>query len=188
MNKKLEKYLDTVDKCLKPLPASERVDIVKEVKSSIMEMEQEGMDPEQILERLGSPKALAKAYLSDLLTKGVGGGWKRFLIICAFYSLTGFSGLFVIPVLGICAPVFLACGAVCPILGIVKLVDGLFHLNIPGVQYIQIVWGSDAFGPVGVFVASILIGVLLFLLGWGCWKLLLLYLKGVGSTKHRLEV
>ena len=26
MNKKLEKYLDTVDKCLKPLPASERVE------------------------------------------------------------------------------------------------------------------------------------------------------------------
>ena len=35
MNAALEKYLNTVDKCLKPLPASERVDIVKEIKSSI---------------------------------------------------------------------------------------------------------------------------------------------------------
>ena len=39
MNATLEKYLDTVDKCLKPLPTSERVDIVKEIKSSILEME-----------------------------------------------------------------------------------------------------------------------------------------------------
>ena len=30
MNTTFEKYLDTIDKCLKPLPTSERVDIVKE--------------------------------------------------------------------------------------------------------------------------------------------------------------
>ena len=29
MNTTFEKYLDTIDKCLKPLPTSERVDIVK---------------------------------------------------------------------------------------------------------------------------------------------------------------
>ena len=37
MNTTFEKYLDTVDKCLKPLPTSERVDIVKEIKGSILE-------------------------------------------------------------------------------------------------------------------------------------------------------
>lgn len=39
MDAKLEKYLDTVDKHLKPLPVSERVDIVKEVKASMQEMQ-----------------------------------------------------------------------------------------------------------------------------------------------------
>ena len=39
MNAIFEKYLDTVDKCLKPLPTSERVDIVKEIKGSLLEME-----------------------------------------------------------------------------------------------------------------------------------------------------
>ena len=29
MNTTFEKYLDTIDKCLKPLPTSERVDIVR---------------------------------------------------------------------------------------------------------------------------------------------------------------
>ena len=49
MNAALEKYLNTVDKCLKPLPASERVDIVKEIKSSILEMESDNLTTEQIL-------------------------------------------------------------------------------------------------------------------------------------------
>lgn len=48
MNATLEKYLDTVDKCLKPLPTSERVDIVKEIKSSILEMEGDNLTTEQI--------------------------------------------------------------------------------------------------------------------------------------------
>lgn len=69
MNAALEKYLSTVDKCLKPLSTSERVDIVKEIKSSVLEMESEHLSTEQIMERLGKPKELARAYLGDLLTK-----------------------------------------------------------------------------------------------------------------------
>ena len=67
MNATLEKYLDTVDKCLKPLPTSERVDIVKEIKSSILEMEIDNLTTEQIFDRLGKPTDLAQAYLGDLL-------------------------------------------------------------------------------------------------------------------------
>ena len=79
MNATLEKYLDTVDKCLKPLPTSERVDIVKEIKSSILEMESDNLTAEQILDRLGKPKDLAKAYLGVLLSNGSGFCWYRFL-------------------------------------------------------------------------------------------------------------
>lgn len=127
MNTAFEKYLNTVDKCLKPLPASERVDIVKEIKSSILEMERENLSTEQILERLGKPKELARAYLGDLISKEKGFSWKRILLICAFYSVVGFSGLVVIPCLGIIAPVFLVCGAVTPLLGAVKLTDFLLQ-------------------------------------------------------------
>lgn len=49
MNATFEKYLDKVDKCLKPLPTSERVDIVKEIKGSILEMDSENISSEQIL-------------------------------------------------------------------------------------------------------------------------------------------
>ena len=136
MNATFEKYLNTIDNCLKPLPVSERIDIVKEIKGSILEMEGEKLTTEQILDRLGKPKDLARAYLGDLLSKESKFSWNRFLIVCAFYSLVGFSGLFVIPCLAIVAPTFIVCGIVTPVLGIVKLVDYLLHLNIPFVEYI----------------------------------------------------
>ena len=71
MDKILEKYLDTVDRHLRPLPASERVDIVKEIKGSMMEMQSEGISAENIAQKLGDPRELAKAYLGDLLSNGM---------------------------------------------------------------------------------------------------------------------
>ena len=58
MDKILEKYLDTVDRHLRPLPASERVDIVKEIKGSMMEMQSEGISAENIAQKLGDPREL----------------------------------------------------------------------------------------------------------------------------------
>lgn len=188
MNATFEKYLDTVDKCLKPLPTSERVDIVKEIKGSILEMEREKLSTEQILNRLGKPKDLAKAYLGDLLSKESGFSWNRFLTVCAFYSLVGFSGLFVIPVLVIVAPVFIACGVITPILGAVKLVDYLLNLNIPYVEYIGFQFGSTILSPVPAFLLSIITGVILFLIGKGSWKLLVFYCKQVSKTKTNLSI
>ena len=129
MNATLEKYLDTVDKCLRPLPTSERVDIVKEIKSSILEMESDNLTAEQILDRLGKPKDLAKAYLGDLLSKGSGFSWNRFLTVCAFYSIVGFSGMFVIPCLAIMAPVFIVCGIASPLLMAVKMIDYILSFH-----------------------------------------------------------
>lgn len=130
MNAIFEKYLDTVDKCLKPLPTSERVDIVKEIKGSILEMESDNLSTEQILDRLGKPKDLAKAYLGDLLSKESGFSWNRFLTVCAFYSIVGFSGMIVIPCLAIIAPVFMVCGIASPISTGNKN-DGLYFSSWP---------------------------------------------------------
>ena len=110
MEKILNDYLEKIEKYLKPLPLSERVDIVKEIKSEILELQANGKTAEEIIERLGNPKELAKAYLGDLIAKSNSFNWNRVLAICAYYSLASLSGLFVIPVLAICAPVFIVCG------------------------------------------------------------------------------
>ena len=61
MEKILNDYLEKVEKYLKPLPVSERVDIVKEIKSEILELQGNGKAAGEIIERLGNPKELAKA-------------------------------------------------------------------------------------------------------------------------------
>lgn len=184
MEKQLNSYLEQVEKYLKPLPVSERVDIVQEIKSEMQELQAAGQTPEQILARLGEPKELARAYLGDLIAQSGGLSASRVLALCAFYSVTGLSGLFVIPVLGICAPVFLLCGIVTPLLGAVKAVDVALGLHIPYVQYIGI---AGVQNPVLVFMLCILAGIALFALGYGCWKLLVGYVKSVSRVKRTLD-
>ena len=184
MEKQLNSYLEQVEKYLKPLPVSERVDIVQEIKSEMQELQAAGHTPEQILARLGEPKELARAYLGDLIAQSGGLSASRVLALCAFYSVTGLSGLFVIPVLGICASAFLLCGVVTPLLGAVKAVDVALGLHIPYVQYIGI---AGVQNPVLVFVLCTLAGIALFALGYGCWKLLVGYVKSVSRVKRTLN-
>lgn len=189
MNAKLEKYLDAIDKHLRPLPTSERIDIVKEIKGSMIEMENENLSEEQILERLGKPEDLARAYLGDLLANGTGFSWNRFLTVCAFYSIVGFSGMFIIPSLAIIAPTFIVCGILAPVLGAIKMINYVLNLGLPYVENIGIVLtGIVELNPVVEFFASVIIGALIYFAGRGAWKLLLAYCKKIGSTKRNLSV
>lgn len=185
MEKILNSYLEKIDRYLKPLPVSERVDIVKEIKSEILELQRNGKSTEEIMERLGNPKELAKAYLGDLIAKDTSFSWNRVLAICAYYSLASLSGLVIIPTLAICAPTFIFCGAITPIMGAAKLIDFLLNLGIPYVQYIGV---SGINNPILVFIICIITGIVLCLIGIGCWKLLVLYVKSMGKVKNKLSI
>lgn len=183
----LSSYLDKTDRYLKPMPDSERSDIIQEIKSEISELQMtENLSSEQIITRLGDPKELASAYLGDAISKGSGFSFGRFLTVIAFYSVVGFSGLFVIPVLGIIAPTFMVCGIICPLAGIFKAVVELLNLNIPFADHIGFVYGSLQAGPIMTFFLSILTGIFLFAAGYGAWKLLVLYIKAVSRTHRKL--
>lgn len=189
MDADLEKYLSTIDKYLRPLPTSERVDIVKEIKASVLEMKNEHIPTERILERLGEPKDLTIAYLGDLISTGAGFSLNRILTMIAFYSVVGFSGLFVIPTLVIVAPTFIVCAVFMPMIGAVKLADHLAGMNLPYIQDIGIVLPSVIkLNSFVEFFLSILIGVILYILGHGSWKLLLYYVKKISRTKRRLSI
>ena len=178
MDKILNDYLEKIERHLKPLPVSERIDIVKEIQSQILELQNNGKTAEEIVERLGNPKELAKAYLGDMISKDKTFHWNRILAICAYYSLASFSGLIIIPTLAICAPVFIFTGILTPILGAV-------NLNIPYAQNIVI---ASIDNPFIAFAASAVVGAVLYLIGRGCWKLLVSYIKAVSSAKHRLSL
>lgn len=185
MDARLNEYLEQIEKNLKPLPVAERVDIVQEIKSEMQELQGTGQTPEQIIHRLGDPRELARAYLGDMITKDARFSWGRVLAICAYYSLTGVTGLVIIPTLGICAPAFLLCGMAMPLLGVVKLVNELLRLHIPYAEYITVAGVSN---PVLAFLFCLVVGVALCGLGYGCWKLLVGYIKSVSKVKRSLSV
>lgn len=184
----LNEYLENIEKYLKPLPISERIDIVKEIKSEILELQNDGKTAEEIVERLGNPKELAKAYLGNLIAKDNSFNRNRILAICAFYSLVGFSGMFVIPCLAIMAPVFIVFGIITPILGAIKMIDYVFNLGLPYVEHIGIILtGIVELNPIVEFLGCLITGILLYWAGRGCWKLLVRYIKTVSKTRKQLS-
>lgn len=56
MEKILNDYLEKIEKYLKPLPVSERVDIVKEIKSEILELQGDGKPQKKSLNGWVIPK------------------------------------------------------------------------------------------------------------------------------------
>lgn len=183
MERQLESYLDTVDRCLRPMPASERVDIVREIKSEILELEAAGLAPQEITQRLGTPKELAAAYLSDAIVKDARFSWKRLASVAAFYSLAGLGGIVVLPAASIMAVTFLVCGAVLPFAGLVTFLASLVGIETPWAM-IQV--GSWVAPPALAFPISAAVGLLLLLAGRGMWKATVGFVRMVGQKRRKL--
>ena len=135
----------------------------------MLELENEGKTPEEIINRLGSPKNLAKAYLEAFIVKDNTFSFTRVLAMIAYYSLASLSGIFIIPILIICGPVFIICGAVCPVLGLYKMIDLLLNLGLPYGDTI-VVAGIE--NPFNVLVICVTMGLAFLFAGYACWKLL----------------
>ena len=73
MDKILNDYLEKVDKYLKPMKVTDRMDIIKEIESDMAELrEHGGLSANEIIDRLGEPKKLAQAYLGETITETKG--------------------------------------------------------------------------------------------------------------------
>lgn len=160
------------------MAVSERVDIVKEIKSEMLELQSEGKTAQEIVERLGDAKELARAYLGESIVKGRGFSWRRFTAVIAFYSMAGAVGVCVLPVTSICAVAFLLSGALCPLAGVVKFVGALLGFEMP---YIGIQLGSYSAGPGLTLMLSVVIGAVIMAAGWLLWKLTVWIIRFHGS-------
>jgi hypothetical protein len=67
MNQKIEDYLSALERVLKPLPVSERAEIVTEIKSHILSaLERDPQAPvDSVIDALGSPEIVANRYLME---------------------------------------------------------------------------------------------------------------------------
>lgn len=70
MEKILNDYLEKIERYLKPLPISERVDIVKEIQSEIFELQSNGKNAKEIMERLGESKRISQSLFGRSDCKG----------------------------------------------------------------------------------------------------------------------
>lgn len=184
MDKILNDYLEKTDRYLRPMPAGERVDIIKEIKSEMLELEAEKhLTPLEITERLGSPKELAKAYLGGSITKDGSFSLRKLLCIASFAGLAGGS-IFILPITSVLACGLLLCGVISPIGGIIKLSGFLLGFDTP---FVMFQFGSYTAPPLAVFPLSMLLGLLFFLAGKGLWRLTIKYVKALSSSKAKLQ-
>lgn len=132
MEQKIEKYLQTVFNYLKPLSLSEKTDIINEIKSHIKEIQiDQQLDIDTILKNMGDPVNLAKSYVGETLAKNTTFNLMQIFRLIAFYSITGFSGMIVIPFLSILSASLYVCAFITPIAAIIKTVGTWLGFNVP---------------------------------------------------------
>ncbi|WP_310603955.1 DUF1700 domain-containing protein [Anaerosporobacter sp.] len=185
MDKLMNEYLEKVDRHLKSMPASERVDIVKEIKSSMLELEANGLSSEEVINRLGDAKSLAKAYLGESITENTSFSLKKFGAVVRFYSYVSIGGMFILPCLSITAVTCMLCAILCPISGVIKLIAFSMGIEIPQIQFEM---GSFSAGAVPYFFISIAMGIILFCLGHKLWKLTIKFIKSVSKQRGNLNI
>lgn len=180
----MHSYLEKIEKYLKALSSSERIDIVKEIKNTMLELQNTGLTTERIIERLGNPKELAKAYLGDAISKNSKFSWRKFATVFAFCSsFAGAIGMFVLPIISTLSIALMISGVITPLGGIIKFVGNFMGDDITGIT-IQI--GAFTPSPMQFLPTSIMIGVLMFLLGKVLWRLTIKYIHAISQKKKTL--
>jgi len=185
MDRELDQYLTTIEKYLKNMPVSERIDVIKELKSYIDELQINNvLSTDKILERLGPPKELAAGYLVEQITMGKSFSLKKLLMTFSFYSLVSLSGMFVIPCGTVLAGGLILTGIIGPIAGLIKLIGFYLGFDVP--FFFMSVNGYEPH-PLLAFPLSIALGTLLLLSGRAIWRLIIRYIHKVSNTKRTLN-
>lgn len=173
----MKEYLRDVERYLKPLSADDRQDIVKEIESNAIELQRDrNLSFSELLERLGTPKDLARAYLGDMIANEQGHGIRKVCQIIAFYTVAGLAGMIILPFTGLLSVTLFVCSIIVPLAGIVKWVGALCGYDIPNIM-VQI--GDYLATPFQTFLFSIVSAVICWILGKVLWKIMIAYIKGV---------
>jgi transcriptional regulator with XRE-family HTH domain len=102
-----------------------------------------------------------------------------------FYLGTFFSGIIIIPILGIIAPTFIICSIIVPLIGLIKVLSYLFKFEL---AFVIFEIGSVEINPFISLALSIIMGLTMYFLGKEMWKLLMKYLKYIKNERLELEI
>lgn len=184
MDKILNDYLEKVDKYLKPMKVTDRMDIIKEIESDMAELrEHGGLSANEIIDRLGEPKKLAQAYLGETITETKGMSFRKLGAMIAFYSMAGLGGIIILPVTGITSIALILSGILCPLCGLVKLLASFVGYDIP---FIGFQLGSFSASPALTLILSIIVGLVFAAIGWGLWLVTKAYIRAVSAGSEKI--
>ena len=128
-----QRYLATFRQALRPLPASERDDAVREIESHFGAAQAEGQAAASVTAKLGDARTLAKAYLAEQ-PHTAPAFWQE-LRRAGLFAGTGFASLIVIPSLLLTAFSFVAAAVMGIFFGFARTFDPsgfhLFGQNLP---------------------------------------------------------
>ena len=180
----VQDYLSRIDRLLRPLPVTERMDIMQEIRSTIAEMQADGTAEAEICARLGDPHALAREYLGTCARNRSLPRFTRFLAAAGFYSVVGFTGMVVLPTLSVLAAGMLISAVLAPVAGIIDFGGFLFGFDVPFVMIRFGDWSAPAWLT---FPVSLVLGALFFAAAYGMWRALRWYVRSVCRGKSALR-
>lgn len=183
MDRLLNDYLRTIEKHLQPMPASERIDIVAEIKSQMSELKNNGKTSGEIIARLGNPRELATAYLGEAISKNSAFSWRKLGSIFAYYTLAGAIWTFLLPLTSILGITLMGCGFVIPIAGCIKFIGFLFGYDISNIQFTI---GTFSANAITFLPISILFGIASFFIGKFLWIATIQIIKRLSKSAAKL--
>lgn len=177
MTSEIDKYLQKVSAKLNRLPASEKEEILNEVKNHIHEAVSRQEPLQNVLDKLGSPSKLAGSYtaLYDLEKSPS----NHALHNVSFFLSTGLTSVIVVPLLCILPILFI----IAAVVSLVISVAGLF-MDIPG----GIVLNSVTHTGFSQLSIAIISSVILLSLALLLWRILIKYLTFVAKRYQRIRM
>lgn len=172
-----ETYLMTFGDRLRHIPEGERLDAIREIDSTIADGLADGLSEAAILNRLGDPVRLARAYQSDyLLLREWKAPLKKIWHLLSFYSTTGLLSAMIVPLLATIAYGFGIVALTAPIAGLLRTFGASWiSMSLLSENDVPAIWSLPY---------SLVIALLLGAIAYGTHRLLFRYFRFV-SKQHR---
>lgn len=174
---KAEAFLNDLDKQIEKVNTQEASEITKEIRNHIYESLNKGNSIDEILQRLGHPKKLAKAYVADCQLN------QKKITVSPIISVLQLGSLSLIGTVLI--PTFFCVAALFIILA--AFIIGIATTNLLGITQIPLMVISSSYMLTGFpqFISSIFISILMIVVGLYILKIIQKYCKLV-INKYKL--
>ncbi|WBW98621.1 DUF1700 domain-containing protein [Oceanirhabdus sp. W0125-5] len=167
-------FIEKFDENLKRLPKNQREDIVMEIEHHISNAVSAGEKESVVLAKMGDPKVLAKTYIGDYYIQN-----NNTFKAIPFFIFTGFTSIFVVPVLGAISIGF----GLASILTIIASILRTFGI---GESMIHMSYWAGKQVPLSMsLLYGAPIAIILAIVAFYSWKGLRKYFRFIVASYHR---